>query len=168
MFSNIQGVIALLIMARVASCGADGCSVGQVVQPETTGKNGNSSLVSENRAQAIINVTVRQGNTPISGIRIEFSRSIVGQAANYEWSATTDENGHARIEITPGENVSAYYLARAIQNGSQIGSWSSISIKEGYEVMFDLPIGGEAQVTSSSILPNPNITDRGENILLTE
>ena len=162
MFRNIYGVMVLFVALAMTtmgfSCGSGGCSSAPL-QPEPVLTNKNSSVAT---------VTVRQGDTPISGIRIEFSRSIVGQAANYEWSATTDENGHARIEIAPGENVSAYYLARAIQNGSQIDSWSSMSIKEGYEVMFDLPIGGEAQVTSSSILPNPNITVRSENILLTE
>ena len=48
--------------------------------------------------------------------------------------------------------MSGYYQARAMQDGSLLGSWSSIPINGGYESMVDLPVGGKARVTGSSVL----------------
>ena len=45
-----------------------------------------------------------------------------------------------------------YYQARAWQGGSLLGSWSSIPINGGYALRVDLPVGGKARVTGSSIL----------------
>ena len=59
----------------------------------------------------------------------------------------TDDAGQAQIEITGG---SGYYQARAVRDGSEIDSWSSIPLNAGAEMLVDLPIGGRAQVTSSS------------------
>ncbi len=39
--------------------------------------------------------------------------SVSGRAADFEWSATTDPRGHARVEIA-GEGSGGYYRARAI------------------------------------------------------
>ena len=62
-------------------------------------------------------VTVQQDGAPVSGVVVELSRSIAGVAANYEWSATTDENGQARIEVSSG----GYYQARVVQDGNEVG-----------------------------------------------
>ena len=56
----------------------------------------------------------------MSGATVEFSRSVSGRAADYAWSATTDEKGEARVEID-GDDVSGYYQARAWQGGSVLG-----------------------------------------------
>ena len=63
--------------------------------------------------------TVQQDGAPVSGVVVEFSRSVAGRAAEYEWSETTDAEGQARIEIT---SDSGYYQARALQDGSEIGA----------------------------------------------
>ena len=36
-----------------------------------------------------------------------------------------------------GDDVSGYYQARAMQEGSLLGSWSSIPVNGGYELMVD-------------------------------
>ena len=77
-----------------------------------------------------------------------FSRSIAGQVADYQWSGVTDENGRARVEIV-SDDATGYYQARASIDEREIGSWSSIPINGGYEVMLDLPIGGRVRVMGS-------------------
>ena len=75
-------------------------------------------------------VTVQRDGAPVSGVVVELSRSIAGVAANYEWSATTDENGQARIEVSS----SGYYQARVVQDGNEVGYRSSIPLNVGAEV----------------------------------
>ena len=104
--------------------------------------------VSRDLTQAVVVAEVQQGQ---SGVTVEFSRSVSGRAADYRWSGTTDENGQAKVYIW-ADDVSGYYQARALQEGSPLGSWSSIPINGGYESMVDLPVGGKARVTGSSIL----------------
>ena len=72
------------------------------------------------------------------GVVVELSRSIAGVAASYEWSAMTDANGQARIEVTS----SGYYQARVVQNGSELGHRSSIPLNVGAVVELDLTIAG--------------------------
>ena len=117
----------------------------QVVRP--LGKK----AVRRDLTQAVVLVTVRQDEAPVSGATVELSRSVSGRAASYEWSGTTDARGRARVSIG-SDNVSGYYRARARRNGSLLGSWSSIPINGGYELMIDLPVGGKARVTGASIL----------------
>ncbi len=155
MFTNIRRIIALLIMLSLGSCQGS-CTW---MQPEITRRNVNSMQESKSTPRGIAVVTVRKRDIPVGSTRIELSRTAATQAVNNVWSATTDENGQARIEVASGNNVSGRYLIRATANGSQIGAWSSISIKEGYEVMFDLPIGEEAQITGSSLLLDEDKTD---------
>ena len=81
-------------------------------------------------------VTVQQDGAPVSGVVVELSRSIAGVAANYEWSATTDENGQARIEVSSG----GYYQARVVQDGNEVGYKSSIPLNVGTEVPLSFAI----------------------------
>lgn len=155
MFANIRRIITLLIMLSLGSCQGS-CTW---MQPEITGRNVNSLQDGKRTPRAIAVVTVRKHDIPVGSTRIELSRPVATQAINNVWSATTDENGQARIEVASGNKVSGGYLIRATANGGQIGSWSSISIKEGYEVRFDLPVGEEAQITGSSPLPDQDKTD---------
>ena len=160
MITNIRRIIVLLIMTTLGSCSGS-CTW---MQPEITGRNVNSLDQTKKKPLAVAVVTLRKRGTPVRSTKIEFSRPIAGQATNAVWSETTDENGQARIEFTPGGNVSDDYIVRAMANGSQIASWSSISVKEGYEVRFDLPIGEEAQLTGSSHLPRKDDTDGSSNM----
>ena len=146
MLSNIRSILVLTLAAGLMwHCGGERVTQSQT---ETTGPP-LGKLTARGASQAAVVVNLSQDGAPVSGATVAFSRSIAGRTASYQWSGTTDENGHARVEIASA-NVTGYYLARAMQAGSEIGSWSSIPINSGYEVMLNLPIGGKARVTASS------------------
>ena len=160
MFGSIRSVFVLVLAGGVTWS----CSGERVMTPQVTdaglpvGQTGeqiggplSKPAVSRDLTQAVVVVTVQQDQAPVSGATVALSRSVSGRAANYEWSGTTDENGEARVYIG-ADDVSGYYQARAMQDGSLLGSWSSIPINGGYESMVDLPVGGKARVTGSSIL----------------
>ena len=127
-----------------------GCE--RVVAPtEQMGQPSGKWVAGGHSSEAVVIASVSRDGAPISGAVVEFSRSIAGRPANYEWSGTTGAEGRARVAIASGD-VTGYYLARAMQGESALGSWSSIPINAGYEVMLDLPIGGKARVTEASRL----------------
>ena len=89
MLRSISSRLALLALVAGAMWGCDG---ERATQP--------SGKVAADGA--VVVVTVQQDGAPVSGVVVELSRSIAGVAASYDWSATTDENGQARIEVTAG------------------------------------------------------------------
>jgi len=101
-------------------------------------------------SQAMVVATVSQDDAPVAGAMVEFARSIAGQAPDYQWSGMTDDMGRVTVEISG--QVSGYYQARASQDGSVMGRWSSIPINGGYTSTVALPIGGMAQVMGTSEL----------------
>ena len=76
--------------------------------------------------------TVRRSAAWWSNFRVRLR----GVAASYEWSATTDANGQARIEVSS----SGYYQARVVQDGNEVGYRSSIPLNVGAEVPLDFAI----------------------------
>ena len=150
MFRRIRSVFVLLLAGGVTwSCSGERVMTPQVTDagPPVQGAL-SKPAVSRDLTQAVVVAEVQQGQ---SGVTVEFSRSVSGRAADYRWSGTTDENGQAKVYIW-ADDVSGYYQARALQEGSPLGMWSSIPINGGYELMVDLPVGGKARVTGSSIL----------------
>ena len=142
MLQNIRIIIAIALVAGIIwNCGNERVTQSEIGTEEQIGRP-LSKLAAQQNASVVI-ATVQQDDTPVSGAKVEFARSIAGQKADYQWSNTTDENGQARIEITSGNG---YYQARASQDGIEIGSWSSIPINEGHKVRLNLPIGGKAQL----------------------
>ena len=99
-------------------------------------------------SQATVVATVSQDDAPVAGVMVEFARSIAGQTPDYQWSGMTDDMGRVTVEMSG--QASGYYQARASQDGSVMGRWSSIPINGGYTSMVALPIGGMAQVTGTS------------------
>jgi hypothetical protein len=170
MFCPIRNVFALVVVVGLAwGCGGDRVttSIAPEVDPPADGVRPASGQVHAGQplgklaingkiTQAVVVVTVRQDGAPLSGVTVEFFRSVSGLPANYSWSGSTDANGEARVEIGGG-NVSGYYRARAVQDGAVLGSWSSIPVNGGYEVTVDLPVGGKARATGSSSLSSPGI-----------
>ena len=160
MSRHIRSTVVIALAAGLMwSCGGE-----RVMQSEvgTDGPGGRPlsklAVGHHKKAQALAMVTLHRDGTPVSGATVEFSRSIAGQAPDYQWSGTTDDKGQTLVEITSGNG---YYQARASQNGDEIGSWSSIPINAGYKVVLYLPIGGKAQVKSSSSMdPVKQITAR--------
>ena len=153
-------VVIALAAGLMWNCGGERLTQSETGTDEQIGRPLSKLAVHEDVAQATIGVTVHRDGAPVSGATVEFSRSIAGQAPDYQWSGTTDDNGQAWVEITSGNG---YYQARASQDGVEIGLWSSIPINAGYEVMLDLPIGGQAHVTGSSMRSLVEI-DEGEAV----
>ncbi len=146
MLQNIRIIIAIALAAGIIwTCGGE-----RVTQPENGTEEQIGHPLSKLAAQqkAVVIATVQQDDAPVSGAKVEFARSIAGQKPDYQWSGMTDENGHARIEITAGNG---YYQARASQDGIEIGSWTSIPINEGYGIRLNLPIDGKAQIASEGL-----------------
>ena len=139
----------VLMLALAWGCG------GERVMPsgeQQSGRPLGKVAVEQNVApRAVVVATVRRDDLPVTGAMIEFSRSIAGRAAAYQWPGMTDEEGQAQVEIASGD-VTGYYLARASLDGREIGTWSSIPINRGYEVQLDLPIDGKARVTGSAAM----------------
>ena len=151
-FGIFRSVSLLALSAGLTwGCGSERLTTSHV--PEAGDRTGQplGKLALNGMARAVVVASVQEGETPVSGVTVEFSRSVSGRTTDFEWSGTTNARGQARVEIR-ADHVSGYYQARAWYNGSLLGSWSSIPIKGGYELMVELPVGGKARVTGSSIL----------------
>ena len=150
MLENIRIIAVIALAAGLMWC----CGGERVTQSltETTGPPLGKLTARDRASQAVVVVNLSRDGAPVSGARVEFSRAIAGRAASYQWSGMTDEMGQARVEIASA-NVTGYYRARAWQDGSEVGSWSSIPVNSGYEVMLNLPIGEKARATESSKMP---------------
>ena len=146
---QIIRIIAVIVLTASLMWHCNGERVTQF-QTETNGPPlGKLTAAPTVASQAVVVVNLSREGAPVSGAKVAFSRAIAGRVASYQWSGMTDEMGQARVEIA-ADNVTGYYRARAWQDGSEIGSWSSIPVNSGYEVMLNLPIGGKARVTESS------------------
>ncbi len=100
--------------------------------------------------RAVVVATVRQDGAPLGGVTVAFTRSVSGKAPNFAWTDTTDSYGRARVDIAVVRG--GYYKARATRGGNPLGSWSSLPINGGQRVTVELPVGGKARVTGTSIL----------------
>ncbi len=162
MYSRIRSVFVLVFAASVTwGCGGERVTTSQM--PEAEGQMPpplGKLAAGGSMTPALVVARVLQGQTPLSGVNVAFARSISGRTANYESSGATDTNGLAQVEIESG---SGYYQALATRDGNQVGSWSSIPINAGYEVMLDLPAGGRARLTGSSVRVLVTI-DEGEAV----
>lgn len=157
MIVMLRGFGGVVVMALVAGlvwhCGGERVMMGV---DEQVGQPLSKLAVQDNASGAVVVASVRQNDAPVSGARVEFARSVAGQAAEYAWSGMTDEDGRVRVEIAG--DATGYYQARASQDGQVIGLWSSIPINAGDEVVVNLPVGGKAHVTRVS--PSLACTDR--------
>ena len=161
MFSNIRGALVIALIAGVSwSCGSESVTTSQLPEVEDAVGLAAGKLAADGYMPvASLIVRVRQGQAPLSGVAVDFARSVSGRAADYEWSGATDADGQARVEIR-GDRVSGYYRARAMRDGDPLGTWSSIPINGGYETTIDLPVGEGARVTGSKRLDSEGL--RGE------
>ena len=149
MLRHIRSIVVIALAAGLMwNCGGKRVTQSETGTDEQIGRPLSKLAVAHHAAQAVVvMVNLHRDGAPVSGATVALARSIAGQAPAYEWSGMTADNGQAWVEISSGNG---YYQARASQDGIEIGSWSSIPINAGYEVM-NLPIGGQAHVTSSSM-----------------
>ncbi len=159
MLNHIRSIVIITLAAGLMwNCGGERVTQSEVGTEEQVARPLSKLAVAHHKAQAVAMVTLHSDDAPVSGAAVEFSRSIAGQAPDYQWSGTTDEKGQALVEITSGNG---YYQARASQDGVEIGTWSSIPINAGYKVILNLPIGGKAQVKGSySLEPAKQVSAR--------
>ena len=149
MLEHIRSIAVIALAAGLMwNCGGERMTQSEIGTEEQVARPLSKLAVAHHKAQATVMVTLHSDGAPVSGATVAFARSIAGQAPAYEWSGTTNDNGQTLVQIASGNG---YYQARASQDGVGIGSWSSIPINTGYEIMLDLPIGGQAQVTGSSM-----------------
>ena len=141
--------IGLIVIAFFAAGAMWSCGEEHATQAERIDRP--LSKLAARTGPAVVVVTVHQAGAPVSGATIAFSRAIAGRQADYQWSSATDEHGQARVLIG-SSHATGYYQARALQDESEIGSWSSIPINSGYEVVLDLPVDGRARMTDSFAL----------------
>ena len=140
------GVFVMVIIAGMMwHCGGERV---MMEVDEQVGQPLSKLAVQDNASGTVVVASVQQDDAPLSGAMVEFARSIAGQVAEYAWSGMTDEDGRARLEIAG--DATGYYQARASRDGRVVGSWSSIPINAGDEVMVNLPIGGRARVMRMS------------------
>ena len=160
MLKHIRSIVVIALAAGLMwNCGGERVTQSEVGTEEQVGRPLSKLAVGRHKkAQAVVMVNLYRDGIPVRGATVEFSRSIAGQAPDYQWSGTTDKKGQTLVEISSGNG---YYQARASQDGVEVGSWSSIPINAGYKVILYLPIGGKAQVKGSdSLEPKKQITAR--------
>ncbi|MDE2998774.1 MAG: ABC transporter substrate-binding protein [Gemmatimonadota bacterium] len=150
MFNNIRCALVLALIAGVSwRCGSESVTTSQI--PEAGGAVGRAAgklAVDGNTTWASVVARVRQGEAALSGVTVEFARSISGRASDYAWSGKTDARGRTHVRIA-GNRVSGYYSARAMQGGTALGTWSSIPVHAGFESTVELPVGETSRVTAS-------------------
>ena len=135
--------VLVCAMGLMWGCGGEKAMQSQMIEGEEQVGRPLSKLAVQTNASVV--ATVLRDDTPVIDAKVEFARSIAGQVADYQGAGVTDANGQVRVELGTG-----YYQARASLESREIGSWSSIPINGGYEVMLNLPIGEKARVVSAS------------------
>ena len=150
MFNWARSLLALTLVAAVTwGCGGERVTTSQAPESGEPGRQPLGKLASGGDVTpALVVGRVLEGQMPLGGVTVEIARSISGRAASFQSSDATDANGLARVEVASG---GGYYQVRAMDAGSLLGSWSSIPVNMGYEVMVDLPVGGNARVTGTYV-----------------
>ncbi len=149
MFGGIRSVFVFAVAVSLTwGCGRERLTTSQV--PEAGGQAA-GKLALNGMMRAVVVANVSDGGTPVSGATVEFSRSVSGQPASFEWSGSTNARGQAHVDIG-GAGVTGYYRARAMRDGSEIGSWLSIPVNSGYQSSVELPIGDKASATGAIAL----------------
>ncbi len=161
MFNSFRSALVFVLITGASwSCGGERLTTSPLQRAEdTVGIAADKLALEGNMTKATVIVRVRQDQAPLSGVTVEFARSISGRVADFTWSGITDARGRARVKIA-GNGVSGYYSARAIQDGTALGSWSSIPINAGYESTVELPVGETSRVTASLRLTPGGLPER--------
>lgn len=152
MYSGIRSLFVFVAAATLTwGCGRERLTTSQVPEAgeqfgQPAGKHALNGMT-----RAVVVASVTDGEMPVNGVTVEFARSVSGRAASFEWSGSTNVRGQAYVDIG-GAGVTGYYRARAMRDGSEIGSWSSIPVNSGYQSSVDLPVGEKANATGSIAL----------------
>lgn len=161
MFNNIRGALVFALISVVSwSCGGERPTTSRHPDAEDAVVRAAGKLAADgNISQASVIVRVRRDQAPLSGVTVEFARSVSGRAADYAWSGVTDVRGRTQVRIA-GNPVSGYYSARAMQGGAVLGNWTSIPVNAGFESTVELPVGETSRVTASMRLTSGGFPSR--------
>ena len=149
MFNGFRSLFVFAVAVSLTwGCGRDRLTTSQA--PEAGDRSGQPAgkLALNGMMRAVVVANVSDGGSPVSGATVELSRSVSGQPAHFEWSGSTNARGQAYVDIG-GAGVTGYYRARAMRDGSEIGSWLSIPVNRGYQSSVELPIGDKASATGA-------------------
>ncbi|MCY3680095.1 MAG: ABC transporter substrate-binding protein [Gemmatimonadetes bacterium] len=151
MLNRIRSVMMVMLATGLMwGCGGERGMESSGVDEQIGRPLSKMAVAGSGMSQATVVATVSEDDAPMAGVMVEFARSIAGQVSDYQWSGMTDDMGRVTVELSGP--ATGYYQARASQDGSVIGRWSSIPINGGYTSTVALPIGGMAQVTGTSKL----------------
>ena len=151
MLNRIRSIMLVtLAVGLMWGCGGERGMESSGVEEQIGRPLSKMAVAGGGMSQTMVVATVSQDDAPVAGAMVEFARSIAGQAPDYQWSGMTDDMGRVTLEISGP--ATGYYQARASQDGSVMGRWSSIPINGGYTSTVALPIDGMAQVTNTSKL----------------
>ena len=152
MFGSFRSVLLFALSAGLIwGCGGERLTTSQIPEAGDGAGQPLGKIALNGMMRAVVVANVSDGETPVSGATVEFSRSVSGRAADFKWSGTTNVRGQAYVDIG-GAGVTGYYAARAMSGGSEIGSWLSIPVNSGYQSTVELPIGDKASATGSIAL----------------
>ena len=152
MFSGIRSLFVFAVAVSVTwGCGRERLTTSQAPEADDRFGQPAGKLALNGMMRAVVVANVSDGDAPVSGVTVEFSRSVSGQPASFEWSGSTNARGQAYVDIG-GAGVTGYYRARATRDGNEIGSWLSIPVNSGYQSSVELPIGDKASATGSIAL----------------
>jgi branched-chain amino acid transport system substrate-binding protein len=150
-----RGIRTLFVFAVAASltwgCGRERLTTSLVPESGDGAGQPLGKLALNGTMRAVVVANVQEGGIPVGGATVEFSRSVSGRPAEFKWSGTTNVRGQAYVDIG-GAGATGYYRARAMRDGSEIGSWSSIPVNSGYQSAVELPIGEKARAGGSIAL----------------
>jgi len=108
--------------------------------------------------RAVVVVTVTQNGTPVSGATVSLSSSISGLAPSYNWSATTNTNGVASVNIeVTSRSANGYYLVQVTNaSGAVIARQNSVPLSGAEQTAVGVAVSAVAsKVVSLGNSPNP-------------
>ncbi len=152
MFGSLRSVFVLALSAGLIwGCGSERLTTSQVPEAGEGAGQPAGKLAINGMMRAVVVANVRDGSAGVSGVTVEFARSVSGRTTEFEWSVTTNARGQAYVDIG-GAGVTGYYRARAMRDGSEVGSWTSIPVNSGYQSQVELPLGDKARAGGSIAL----------------
>ena len=152
MLSGIRNLFVFAVAVSLTwGCGREPLTTSQAPEAGDPFGQPAGKIALNGMTRAVVVASVSDGETPVSGATVEFSRSVSGQPADFKWSGTTNVRGQAYVDIG-GAGVTGYYAARAMSGGSEIGSWLSIPVNSGYQSTVELPVGDKASATGAVAL----------------
>lgn len=105
----------------------------------------------------------------VGNLTVEFSRSVSGRGASWDWSAVTGSAGTASLTIDgpAPRGATGLYVARALDaSGNVVARWGNIPVNAGQTVGVTLPLTGAAVVTSFGVVGKPAGTEAAPALAL--